>query len=246
MKLYEVFGLARSGHHAMINWMIKNMIGYECEMLWKLSIMGNGLYYINEGNLDTEITLRYIHEQSPKIQNLIVSYENVSCDYTILNESQIYKGPSSFNNPDLKKIDSNYRIVFIRNFYDNLASRIKSNQEGLAIDRQGNKVAWDVEKKFIEDWKRNANAILNNHVIFLKFEDWLLKPKKRNQFLKKIMNHGELYNNQVKGTHSSFTDGSVLKRFSQVNIPEELKEKIRQDSELHYLMGRLGYEYIKI
>ncbi len=36
----------------------------------------------------------------------------------------------------------------------------------------------------ITDWKRNAKAILNNHVIFLKFEDWLLNPKKRNDFLK--------------------------------------------------------------
>jgi len=51
----------------------------------------------------------------------------------------------------------------------------------------------------------------------------------------------------IRGTQSSFVENKDLeKRFEQVEIPEETKEIIRKDSELHYLIGRLGYEYKSI
>lgn len=86
MKIFEIFGLARSGHHAIINWMIKNVCGYEAEMKWKLDLVnGKGVTYINEANLDTEVTLKYINDQAPTTKFLFLSYENSELDYSILN-----------------------------------------------------------------------------------------------------------------------------------------------------------------
>jgi hypothetical protein len=51
----------------------------------------------------------------------------------------------------------------------------------------------------------------------------------------------------VEGTRSSFGDRTnVMNRHKELDLPEETKELIRKDGELHYLMGALGYEYKKI
>jgi hypothetical protein len=243
MKVIEIFGLARSGHHAMTNWVIKNFCGEECPMEWKLSILKDGLVYINEGNLDKDVTLKYIKDQKDILRTLILSYENCSTNFTVLNSDETYYGPLSINNKNLKTPNENYRIVFIRNFYDNLASRIKSNEHNLSKDRDGNFIPWDIGEKFIEDWKNHAKEIVNKKCLYLKFEDWLSSVDVRNDFMIKIINHGEYYDNKVKGTQSSFYNDDVYDRISKVNVPEKTKYLISKDSELHYLIGRLGYDY---
>jgi hypothetical protein len=246
MKIIEVFGLARSGHHAMINWIIKNLCGEECPMEWKLSILKNGMVYINEGNLDKEVTLKYIKDQKEILKTLCLSYENCSTNFSILNDEEKYTGPLSINDKNLDKFVQNYRVVFIRNFYDNLASRIKSNENNLSKDRQGKFIPWDIGETFINDWKNHAKEIVNQTCIYLKFEDWLNNKESRNDFIVKLINHGEIFDNKVKGTHSSFGDNQVIDRISKVIVPEETKELIRKDSELHYLIGKLGYDYKNI
>lgn len=246
MKIFEIFGLSRSGHHAMTNWLIKNMCGDECAMDWKLNIMNNGLFYINEGNLDEELTLKYIEEQKNNIRVLIISYENCDLDYSILNDNKKYISPLSINNKNVQNFSQNYRIVFIRDFFNNLASRVVSNEKKMASDRDGNNINWDLTNNFVIQWKESAKHILTNKCLHLKYEDWLISQKKRSKFIKKILGHGEMYDNKVKGTHSSFGDGNTLDRFSEINLNENIKKEIRKDSELHYLMGGMGYNFKKI
>jgi len=247
MKIIEVFGLARSGHHAVTNWLIKNLCGDECTMEWKLSIMKNGLFYINEGNLDTELTLKYIQNHKDNIRVLILSYENCNTNFSILNNNRIYDSPLSINNPDIKNFTENYRVIFLRDFYNNLASRIKSNEKQLTKTRDGVVFPWDVEKDFIEKWKDSARNFNSNNFISLKFEDWLNNKTQRNKFLEKIIKTGEIYDNSVRGTHSSFGDTKgVMDRINMVDIPQTTKELIRKDTELHYLICVLGYDYKEI
>lgn len=247
MKIFEIFGLSRSGHHAMTNWLIKNMCGDECAMNWKLNIMANGLFYINEGNLDEDLTLKYIEEQKENIRVLIISYENCNTDYSILNSNRLYKGPLSINNENVKNFSQNYRMIFLRDFYNNLASRIKSNEKNLSKTREGLIQPWNIEGGFIERWKDSAKNFNRKDFLCLKFEDWLQSESIRDDFMKKIINTGEIYDNKVKGTHSSFGENNgVNSRHHMVEIPKETKELIRKDSELHYLMGKLGYEYKQI
>jgi hypothetical protein len=247
MKIFEIFGLSRSGHHAMTNWLIKNLSGDECDMNWKLNIMNDGLFYINEGNLDEELTLKYIEEQKNNIRVLIISYENCYTNYSILNDQKKYKGLLSLNNENIKNFSENYRIIFIRDFYNNLASRIKSNEKNLAKTREGIIQPWNVGELFIEKWKDSAKNFNQKNFICLKFEDWLDSQSDRDNFMKKIINTCEIYDNNVKGTHSSFGESNAVNsRLDMVQIPEETKDLIRKDSELHYLMGRLGYNFKKI
>jgi len=54
-------------------------------------------------------------------------------------------------------------------------------------------------------------------------------------------------NTNINGKHSSFGNSKdYLNRFDPNLIPEEIKMLIRKDNELHYLIGKLGYNYVEI
>ena len=124
---------------------------------------------------------------------------------------------------------------------------IKSNEKNLAKTREGVIQPWNVTNGYINKWKSSAINFNSNNFISLKFEDWLNNKVMRDEFIKKIINTGEIYDNKVKGTHSSFGNNTnTSNRFDMVEIPEETKELIRKDTELHYLIGALGYGYKEI
>jgi len=243
MKIYEITATARSGHHAMLNWLIKNISGYEYQNGDKYKILPNGLYYINETNHTKDISKEFIEKNINNIRSLILSYENTKSDYTLLNETEIYTSTMSITNKNLCNFTQNYRIVFIRDFYNNLASRIKSNNDRLSKNQ---KPYWDVGKIFISIWKDNARCILNDKCLYLKYEDWLNSKQKRNNFISKIINNGELFDNNVTGTYSSFSDNDFMSRWKNITFPSDIKELVKNDNELHYLIGALGYQYKEI
>lgn len=244
MKIIEVFGLSRSGHHAIINWILKNLCGFESEMKWKLDLLnGMGVVYINEANLDIEMTFKYIQDHYKNTKYLVLSYENCEQNYTILNEKKLYDSPTCVYLPVEVNIEQVYRITVLRDFYNNLASRLKVNKENKVKYRDGTIFQWDVEEKFISLWKSYARNSLNGTNNFIKFEDWYLDNEIRKKFLKETLGINQLYDNKVKGTHSSFGDDKYLDRFDVKEVPNKTKKLIEEDSELHYLIGALRYEY---
>lgn len=246
MRIYEISGLARSGHHAMINWIIKNLAGAESTMDYKLTAMDN-LIYINEANFEIDLTLSYIKNLSSVAKVLMLSYENDSVHYSVLNNGRMYLSPLSLNNPDLPKYVDNRRVVFIRDFYNNLASRVESNNNSRKMSTDSVPFQWEVNKHFVELWKSYAKHIIEKKCIHLKYEDWLLSKDIRNEFMLKLVGQGEYFDNQVRGTSSSFgQNGNVFDRISQVEVPEEIKEINNTDQELKYYIEELGYKYRKL
>lgn len=247
MKIIEVFGLSRSGHHAIINWILKNLCGLESEMKWKLDLLnGMGVIYINEANLDIEMTFKYIKDHHKNTKYLVLSYENVDENYTILNEKKLYDSPVCVGLPFESKIEKVYRITVLRDFYNNLASRLKVNKENKVKHRDGTVFQWDVEENFINLWKSYARNSVEGRNNYIKFEDWYLDDEIRKKFLKETLDLTQLYDNKVKGTHSSFGDDNYMNRFDGKELPEKTKKLIEEDTELHYLIGRLKYNYKKL
>lgn len=246
MRIYEIHGMARSGHHAMINWIIKNLSGSESEMNYKLTIINN-LVYINEANLDVPLTLDYIKNHSDRAKVLMLSYENANINYSVLNDGERYISPLSLNNTSLPKYVDNRRIVFIRDFYNNLASRLESNRRSQKKSADGTIFQWDVRQGFVNLWKSYAKYILDDKGIHLKYEDWLQSKKERSRFMVDMVGHGEHFDNKVRGTNSSF-DGNtdVMDRISQVEVPEDIKNIVNSDQELKYYIEELGYKYRKL
>jgi len=244
MNVYEFIGASRSGHHAVINWAFKNLCGSEYDMHGKFKEnKESGLYYINEANLD----LRLINDYLPKISNncecLFLSYENSQSDFSLFSPNFKYKGPLDFKSPFFsKKPDSRKRIILIRDFYNNLASRIKANLNNISANVPLHP-SGDVSINFINMWKSYARDIVNNRCYSIKFEDWISNKEVRVKFLHDVFGINELYDSSnITGTISSFGNDEVTNRINQIEIDDNIKNIINSDTELKDLVEALGYK----
>lgn len=250
MKVLESIGLSRSGHHSMKNWIIKNLIGFQIGWDYKLTIAdGTKFYHLGEANHDIPLSYQYLEQIKNDAEFVFVNYEDTPWDYTLFNQDKIFQGIYRLDLASKYNVDYQGKIVFIRDFYNNLTSRIKSNERQIFNKWNEDKPhLFSVNHVFIERWKNIARACVNDRVCYLKFEDWINSEEKRRIFLWENFKIKDLYGiENIKGSQSSFQENNNFeKRFEMIEIPEETKELIRKDSELHYLIGKLGYEYKNI
>ncbi len=250
MKVYESMALSRSGHHSMKNWVIKNLIGFQLKWEYKLIYAdGTNFYHLGEANHDIPLSYKYLDDIKDTAEMLIINYEDTLWDYTLLHHDKVFYGPYRLSESKKYNIEHEGRIIYIRDFYNNLTSRIKSNERQIFKK-------WDSDSShlfktdgvFIERWKSHAKACVEKKVAYLKFEDWLNNEDARNKFLWDNFKVKDKYGlNGIRGSQSSFKEnGDLNKRFEIVDIPEKTKDLIRKDNELHYLIGALGYEYKEI
>lgn len=237
MEVIEFVALARSGHHAMVNWFLKNLIGQECSFDWQITIVGDsGLIHWNDSTVFVQESLNEFKKMHrPNI--LSVSYDNVFYDFSHINKINAPYRKCLFNGWEITKTR---KILFIRNFYNNLISRMK-----MFHDLKEPRAFYN--EQYISVWKNHALACINNKVDYLKYEDWLTSTEKRQTLLEKFGVKEQFDNTKIKGTHSSFGNSKdYLNRFDPTLIPEEIKTLIRKDNELHYLLAKLGYDYVEI
>ena len=250
MKIYEFVATCRSGHHSVLNWILINKIGFQYDWKYKAVCLGDsGMYHVSEANHDIPLSFKYIDEAFKNIDTLFVGYEDTCWNYTIFSSDNIFHSPMSLT--DYKKYEMDYmgRIVLIRNFYTNLASRLKSNENKIFGKWNSEDLhLFDVAENFINWWKSQARSCVEDKVSYLKFEDWLHNKEVREKFLFENFGLRDIYGiSDIKGTRSSFgTFDGVTNRDKEVEIPDDVKELIWKDNELHYLIGALGYEYKEI
>jgi hypothetical protein len=242
-------GCSRSGHHAMMNWIIKNLVGFECNWHYKMNWMaGTDLFHLGEANHDIPITHEMIQKNKDRIGTLFVAYEDTPNDYTVFREDRIFLGPGSLEFKEYGMKHSG-RILFIRNFYNNLSSRLKSNEKQIFSNwKTGNAYQFDVGEKFIYRWKSQARAAVENKISYLRYEDFLNNKEVREKFLWDNFKMKDVWGtDSIYGTVSSFGEQKNYEnRHNQIEIPDDTKELIRKDNELHYLIGKLNYEYREI
>lgn len=242
MKLIETIALRRSGHHAVTSWFTKNIIG---EASWPYLITvqrGTKSVIWNDGGYnETEIEL--FRNLSLKPENIFINYEDKNSRFTFFEKNNTFRGSGTFNKYDDLIFNDSKRILVIRDFYNNICSRITNNLK--------EKTSMDIKKNFIEMWKNHARSIINDEIYYIKYEDWLTCDDCRKKFLQDVFGIKEIVKKeQAQGTHSSYntksTEYDYLNRFDPTIIPDDVKKLIREDNELHYLIGALGYTYREI
>ena len=60
MKLYEINSTCRSGHHSVMNWIIRNMSGVQCGWEYKMNFVGNNIKVLSEANHDIHLSYKFI------------------------------------------------------------------------------------------------------------------------------------------------------------------------------------------
>jgi hypothetical protein len=250
MKIYEILGMSRSGHHTVVNWVIKNTMGIQCDWNYKLTQLGsNGLFFLNEANHDIPLSFEYLREKKGIIKKLYLNYEDTPGDYTLFNNENEFRGPLSISIDGFTDTEFSGRVIVLRDFYNLLVSRIKLNENKKSGNWVGDRdFILEVGEKFIFRWKSQVRACLYNNIPYLKFEDWLNNNKVREKFLYENFGLRDIYGiKNIRGTTSSFgSHDNVNNRFEQYQLPEDLKELIKKDTELHFLMGAIGYQYKEI
>jgi len=249
MKIYETMALSRSGHHSIKNWIIRNLIGFQIEWIYKMiNAGGTNFYHLGEANHDIPLSFRYLEESKENIDTIIVNYEDAPWNYTIFNEDRIFKGPLSLEKRKEFNIEHKGRVCFIRDFYDLLSSRIKSNNETIFTK-------WDtsdphlfkVDGEFIVRWKSHATACVENKVSYLKFEDWITNKDVRDRFIFETFGVRDQYGlNGIRGSRSSFsTHNNLQQRHKELVLSDEMKDLIKSDSDLKHLISELNYKQLE-
>lgn len=250
MKLIESIGLSRSGHHAILNWVLHNLVGFQIEWKYKMTILNDsGVFLLDEANHDIPVGFKYIDDYLPKIETLIVSYEDTFWDYTIFREDRCYQGPLSMRLEKKYNIDYINRFFVIRDFYDNLVSRIVANNKNMGLEYETKTpFFFKTNELYIERWKNLARACVDKKIPFIKFEDWQDDSIIRSEFLYSTFGVYEINKpHDVIGTKSSFGPNNKIKRFYDLDLlTDDIKNLILRDNELHYLIGRLNYNHRKL
>lgn len=250
MKILESVGMSRSGHHAITNWLIHNMIGFQIEWKYKMTYAtGTKLFILDEANHDIDLSFKFVNEFIDKIGTLMVCYEDTFWDYTIFRNDNTFRGNFSLNVQENYDFDYISRFITIRDFYDNLISRITANQKNFSKEYESKQnFYFQVGEKYIERWKNLAKACVESKVLFIKYEDWLDNKEIKSEFINQVLGSKLIFDsNSVQGTKSSFGQENKQRKNYDINlIPDDIKKLIKEDNELHYLIGALGYEYKKI
>jgi len=235
----EMIGLKRSGHHAIMNWLISNLTHQQVDYWYKyIRLGGTNFWILNDSSHKIEeggkMFLDTIEDSKTIPDTLLVNYEDTNTDYCLFNNDKKYKGSKSKYEFYGHKVKLNSRILIIRNFYDNIFSRYLGVENRIVVEAF-------YDKRFIDLWKKHAKFYLKNKDRCIKFDDWVNNPYRRDEFLKYNFNINETFGvDNIRGTSSSNTKG--IKKDYTI-LPENIKELIHRDNELHNLIGALGYEY---
>ena len=240
--IIEVLSMRRSGHHAIMAWLAENLTGLKLHSWdYRLTVMGSSEFFIlNEANLWQKNAQQLLNGFDNPPKTLMVNYEDSITTYSIFGPNNHYYGKMNLRSVWGIEPKNSSRFLIIRNFYNLISSRYHAN----ISSHYGH----TYDKEFIELWKENARAVLNNSIPYIKFEDWLTSKEIRNQFLIDNFSVCERISTEnIKGTGSSFKESkNVLDRHKMVDLPDSVKEMIKKDDELNYLIGALGYEYKKL
>lgn len=205
MKIYEFWGMKRSGNHAITNWIIQNILNCPAKKVLinndPHDFYCNGLLYIN-----------CYHTASYKIENLrtglklkpdilLITYEDEPTTYSAL------------------RANISKKFVICRDIKNLVASRVANKYEKMCID-----------DLFFNAWEEHIRSPIEKIV----FNKWLFDKNYRNKICADMEIHNLDITDSMstEGGGSSFTMYSLgnkenlLNRANQITLPDSIHKKI--------------------
>lgn len=256
VNFIEFYGLRRSGNHAIIAWLMKNLSSYEAELetliapfpeLGFISKRCGDVYHLNDvgsgwsvGNPEYLAGLidAYV---SMGAKTIVISYEDYSPEASLLHT---FPGKFDF-------LKGAKKIALIRDLVNVISSRYKAQQK---ISPE--KVSFGVNIDKVNYWIKTAIG----SEFKIKYEDWLTSKEYRDQICKELQIPNRDITNHVSsaGGGSSFSGifpvnkDRLLNRHKEVNLPKEWGfyletiEVIRARKTAGYIKPKEGATHIKV
>ena len=215
-----IYSMQRTGHHAIIFWLVNNFGGYKRSMETYIFWDDNSkLYYYNDCNhMSYYIVTNYKY--------LLLSYEDT---YKYIDHEEDDKV-----------------VIILRDFINMLASRYQKYGDKLAFNKT---YLQDIDK-IIDMWKQHANEVINNKkIVVILYNRWIFEKDYRNQICKSLGIENKSDNISFvpeMGQGSSFCGMTVennkdeyVNRYKKVCFSNSIKKKIREDVELIDLNKKL-------
>lgn len=217
-SLIHIYTLCRSGNHCIIYWFLNNCGGITHKRdnyLYQNPKLG--LYYYNNCN-------HLKHKFTNNYKIMVRSYED-------MNDAPINNNFTT--------------VIIIRDILNTVASRYKKYNPKLGLNHTYLENIDDI----IKVWKRLAKKIINKNVIGILYNKWLTDSKYRDIISSKLGKHNQYDNIDYVpniGHGSSFCGVKLendriryLERYKMVNLPKEIIDKLKKDTELVNLNKKL-------
>ena len=234
MRRFALYGVRRSGNHAVMEWLLKNCSGTDARHVIKHSmVFSNNSCYLNDitgpGVITAQLRIDHMFASST-FQNIIVSYEDKPTGYT----TEFSLGYQ--------------KIVILRDIRNVAASRYKKS-----LDQSG-RASWSnlmrMDEEFFKCWLDHAYANTKGQILAIKFEDWVSSKNYRGETAKKLAlkNIDSIKTVSHHGEGSSFSVGNqdppspeeLKDRWKQIELPEATKRRINSD-DIQKARAHLGY-----
>lgn len=232
MKRLAIYGLRRSGNHAVIEWILKNLSGCNERHVIKESMIFSGnschLNAINQYRNEALLRIDHLFATS-SFKNLIISYED---------------RPSN----SATEFSLGYtKVVIIRDIYNVIASRYKKLID--TKSQPGWQQLMKIDESIFTIWKQHA-AAAKQGTTMIRFEDWIEGKEARNAISKSLglenLDHTNTMSHHGGGSsfnphHWTPPSGSDLNnRWRQVELPKALLERMKQE-DIQVTRSQLGY-----
>lgn len=227
-NLYIINGLARSGNHLFITWLLSSFdMKTTCYLnnvkLNKFNFFSDNIDIkklikkclitsdnnlgekiddnIKKNLLSTKKCIKFI-KKNQNIENLILSVENQNLE-------TIYDIQNKFFN-----VNKIYKIIILRDLLNLFASRIESEKKFTNLD---NNIYYRTDNITIDYWLNNIKAINDDNFIVYNYNKFLCVPDFKDNLAKQL----NINNNNLKITFNKFglTKGSSFKQDS-LNITD--------------------------
>jgi hypothetical protein len=218
MKHINFYSLCRSGHHAIIFWVINNLGGFNESFKDIFFInQANGLYFYNNVSVKTEAMVQKVYD--PTFQHavnynwLFKNYEDVAFELAANN------------------------VVIARDFLNLICSRYK---------KWGNALGWDSRycitdiNGLISSWKQHLQH--HDKSNFISYNMWVKSKEYRDTVSSNLGIANSVDNTEYVptlaegssflGTQKETSCEKYEQRYKQVTLPDMFVEAILKDSEL--------------
>lgn len=256
IKFIEFYGLRRSGNHAIVAWLLKNLSTYDANIqnliapepsIGFISKKCGDAYHLNDvGSSWSVNNPKYLAGLidgyvSSGAKTIVLSYEDYGPDVGLL-----HTFPDEFY-----FLKNSKKIVLVRDIVNVLASRYKAS-----IGPISKHIAFDINVNKINAWIKGAIS----KELKIKYEDWLISKEYRDSICEglNIDNRDLTDHISSAGGGSSFSGivnvnkHRLLNRSKEVDLPEDwnfyLKtvEVIRARKTIGYIKPKEDAKYIKV